>query len=87
MEMTNEKIFTIKGKFRVFEPGMIITPDTAVYIAENTEDVEPKYWNIGIRIEDDALVTETGCEILSSDIPKTVEEIERCESLKNSLDI
>jgi Xaa-Pro aminopeptidase len=69
--------YKIKGKSRTFEPGMIITPDTAVYIGEKTEDVDPKYWNIGIRIEDDALVTETGCEILSADIPKTVEEIER----------
>ena len=69
--------YKIKGKSRAFEPGMIITPDTAIYIAENTEGVDPKYWNIGIRIEDDALVTETGCEILSSDIPKTVEEVER----------
>jgi len=69
--------YRIKGKSRAFEPGMIITPDTAIYIAENMEGVEAKYWNIGIRIEDDALVTETGCEILSSQIPKTVEAIER----------
>ena len=69
--------YKIKGKSRAFEPGMIITPDTAIYIAEDTEGVDPKYWNIGIRIEDDALVTETGCEILSSDIPKTVDDIEQ----------
>ncbi|MFQ6044640.1 MAG: aminopeptidase P N-terminal domain-containing protein, partial [Candidatus Poribacteria bacterium] len=69
--------YKIRGKSRAFEPGMIITPDTAIYIAGNTEGVDTRYWNIGIRIEDNALVTETGCEILSSDLPKTVEEIER----------
>lgn len=69
--------YRANGKSRAFEPGMVITPDTGIYIAENLDGVDPKYWNIGIRIEDDALVTETECEILSYGIPKTAEEVEK----------
>ncbi|QQE80144.1 aminopeptidase P family protein [Alicyclobacillus sp. SO9] len=49
------------------QPGMIVTVEPGLYIAEE---------GIGIRIEDDVLVTETGCEVLSSQIPKAPEEIE-----------
>lgn len=69
--------YKMGGRSRAFEPGMIITPDTGIYIADNLEGIDPKYWNIGIRIEDDALVTENGCEILSADIPKTIRDIEQ----------
>ncbi len=51
----------------VFEPGMIFTVEPGVYL---------KDLGLGIRIEDDVLITETGVEILSAGIPKTVEEIE-----------
>lgn len=51
----------------IFEPGMIFTVEPGVYL---------KDLGLGIRIEDDVLITETGVEILSAGIPKTVEEIE-----------
>jgi len=38
--------------------------------------VPERYWNIGIRIEDDALVTDSGCELMSRDAPVTVADIE-----------
>jgi len=58
------------------EPGMVITVEPGIYIPAGSE-CDPKYWNIGVRIEDDVLVTETGCVVLSSDAPKTIDEIER----------
>jgi len=52
---------------RVLHPGMVLTVEPGLYIEE---------WGIGIRIEDDAMVTEDGCEIMTKDMIKTVEEIE-----------
>ena len=52
---------------RVLQPGMVLTVEPGLYIEE---------WGIGIRIEDDAMVTEDGCEIMTKDMIKTVEEIE-----------
>jgi Xaa-Pro aminopeptidase len=47
-----------------------------LYIAEGTKGVEPRWWNIGIRIEDDVCVTRSGHEVLSIDAPKAIDEIE-----------
>ena len=61
---------------RVFAPGMAITVEPGVYIPINDESVDPVYRGIGIRIEDDILITEDGNEILTDSAPKTVAEIE-----------
>lgn len=61
----------------LFEPGMVLTVEPGIYIAPNQKDVDKKWWGIGVRIEDDVLVTKTGHEVLSSAVPKTVEEIEK----------
>jgi Xaa-Pro aminopeptidase len=53
---------------RPLEPGMVLTIEPGIYIASE---------NLGVRIEDDILVTDTGHEILSADAPRTIEEIER----------
>lgn len=58
------------------EPGMVITVEPGIYIPAGS-DCDSKYWNIGVRIEDDILVTEKGYVVLSADAPRTVEEIER----------
>lgn len=63
-------------EWRRLSPGMVLTVEPGLYIAEDFEDVDPRYRGIGIRIEDDVLVTETGYEILSARAPKTIEEIE-----------
>ena len=64
------------GQWRHLQPGMVLTVEPGIYIAENTEPVDKKWWNIGVRIEDDVLVTESGCRILSHALPKTITEIE-----------
>jgi len=58
------------------EPGMVFTIEPGLYFAEGTEGVDPAYYNIGIRIEDNVIVTEDGCENITLDAPKTIEEIE-----------
>ena len=61
--------------WRTLQPGMVTTVEPGIYVRP-ADGVPPAFWNIGIRIEDDALVTATGCDILSKDAPKTVAEIE-----------
>jgi Xaa-Pro aminopeptidase len=63
------------GEWRPLQPGMTLTVEPGLYIRP-ADDVPEALWNIGIRIEDDALVTENGCEILTRGVPKSVTEIE-----------
>lgn len=67
--------YRLDDTWREFEPGMVMTVEPGIYVEENL-DVPAKYKGIGIRIEDNVLVTKTGHEVLTEDIPKTVEEIE-----------
>lgn len=63
------------GAWRRLEPGMVLTVEPGCYIRP-ADNVPEHFWNIGIRIEDDALVTADGCEILTMAAPKTVADIE-----------
>jgi Xaa-Pro aminopeptidase len=65
------------GKGRPLEPGMVFTVEPGLYFTPGAKDCPERYSGIGVRIEDDVLVTETGCEVLSKDAPKEPEEIER----------
>jgi len=69
--------YRVDGKWRKFEPGMVLTVEPGLYIPNNSKGVAKKWWNIGVRIEDDVLVTRKGCDVLSRDVPKKVIEIER----------
>jgi Xaa-Pro aminopeptidase len=69
-------LYYIDGKSRALEPGMTITVEPGVYIAEKTENIPEKYLGIGVRIEDDVLITEDGQRVLSDQAPKDPEEIE-----------
>lgn len=64
------------GHYGPLEPGMVLTVEPGIYIAP-AEDVDPKWWNIGVRIEDDVLVTEDGRRVLSGAAPRDPDEIER----------
>lgn len=67
--------YKIGEQWRSLEPGMVLTIEPGVYVTP-AQDIAEEWWNIGIRIEDDVLVTEDGYEVLSKDTPKTVAEIE-----------
>jgi Xaa-Pro aminopeptidase len=60
---------------RILRPGMVLTIEPGLYVRPG-EDVPEQFWNIGIRIEDDAIVTETGCELISRGVPVKADEIE-----------
>ncbi|MBT4605775.1 MAG: Xaa-Pro aminopeptidase [Thiotrichales bacterium] len=68
--------YKIDGKWRLLQPGMVMTVEPGLYIPHGMKGVAKKWWEIGIRIEDDIVVTEEGCEVLTSDAPKGVKEIE-----------
>ena len=72
------------GDYKTFQPGMIITIEPGLYVAEGTKGVPPKYLGIGVRIEDDILVTESGNENLTSGVPKEIEEVEALIRGENS---
>ena len=62
--------------YKTFQPGMVMTIEPGLYIAPDSEDVPPEYLGIGVRIEDNILVTESGCEVLTAAVPKTIDGIE-----------
>ena len=64
------------GEFKTFQPGMVMTIEPGLYVDERTMKVPPAYRGIGVRIEDDILVTESGCKVITSGVPKEIEEIE-----------
>jgi Xaa-Pro aminopeptidase len=68
--------YKVDGAWRLLEPGMVLTIEPGIYIPAGSKGVAKKWWNIGIRIEDDVLVTKQGHEILTKDVPKQVDEIE-----------
>lgn len=67
--------YKVADTWREFEPGMVLTVEPGLYIAA-AADVPEGFHNIGIRIEDDVLVTRNGCEVLTQDTPKSIGEIE-----------
>ena len=68
--------YKVGGEWRVLEAGMAMTVEPGIYIAVDNEQVAKKWRGIGVRIEDDVLVTRSGCEILTGGVPKSVAEIE-----------
>ena len=68
---------TIKDRpSRILRPGMVLTIEPGLYVSP-AADVPKEFWNIGIRIEDDAVVTESGCELITRGVPVGGDEIEK----------
>lgn len=68
--------YKVGGEWRVLEPGMALTVEPGIYISPQNEQVAKKWRGIGVRIEDDVVVTRTGCEVLTSGVPKAIDDIE-----------
>ncbi|HEY7955437.1 MAG TPA: aminopeptidase P N-terminal domain-containing protein [Polyangia bacterium] len=68
--------YTVDGKSRPLVPGMVLTVEPGLYVPPDSEGVPAELRGLGIRIEDDVLVTETGHEILTRAIPKEIPDLE-----------
>lgn len=76
MDVHDAGDYKVNGQWRVLEPGMVMTIEPGIYISPNNEKVAEKWRGIGVRIEDNVVITRTGNEILTNDVPKTVDAIE-----------
>jgi Xaa-Pro aminopeptidase len=76
MDVHDVGLYRVKDESRRVEPGMVTTVEPGIYIPVDTKDIPEKYLGIGIRIEDDVLITSEGHRVLSDKAPKHVEEIE-----------
>ncbi|STX27519.1 Xaa-Pro aminopeptidase [Legionella beliardensis] len=68
--------YKIDNQWRTLQPGMVLTVEPGLYISANLPNVDEKWWNIGVRIEDDILVTEDGNYNLTGALPVDIAEIE-----------
>ncbi len=67
--------YKIKNKWRPLKENMVLTVEPGIYIDHDNESVPEKWRGIGVRIEDDVVVTESGVEVLTEALPKTVSDI------------
>lgn len=65
----------VRQPSRLLRPGMVVTLEPGLYVRP-APDVPERFWHIGIRIEDDAVITPSGCDLISREVPVTVAEIE-----------
>lgn len=68
--------YRVGSEWRPLVPGMALTIEPGLYVAPDNQDVEARWRGIGIRIEDDVVVTEEGCHVLTTGVPKEADEIE-----------
>ena len=68
--------YKLEDGWRKIEPGMAFTVEPGIYIQPGAQGASEEFYNIGIRVEDDIVVTEEGCAVLTSLVPKEVAEIE-----------
>jgi len=69
--------YKVGDEWRVLEPGMVFTVEPGIYIPAGSKGVHKRWWNIGIRIEDDVLITKNGCEVLTGALAKEPDDVEK----------
>jgi Xaa-Pro aminopeptidase len=69
--------YKVADQWRLLEPGMVMTIEPGIYIAPHAKGVHKRFRGIGIRIEDDVLVTRNGPDVLTAGLPTSVDEIEQ----------
>lgn len=69
-------LYRLEGQARPLQAGMVLTIEPGLYFAPDAEQVASHWRGIGVRIEDDVLVTSEGCEVLSQEVPKALAELE-----------
>lgn len=76
MDVHDVGAYKVDGQWRILEAGMTMTVEPGIYVQPDDETVDEKWRGIGIRIEDDVLITPTGNKVLTHGVPKTIEAIE-----------
>lgn len=76
LDVHDAGVYKINNEWRPLESGMVLTVEPGLYISAGINGVDKRWWGIGVRIEDDVLVTKTGHEVLTAALPVDVEEIE-----------
>lgn len=68
--------YKVEDEWRLLEPGMVMTIEPGLYIPAGSKGVAKRWWDIGVRIEDDVLIRKNGNEVLTDAVPKDPDEIE-----------
>lgn len=76
LDVHDAGIYKVDGDWRELRSGMVLTVEPGIYISKGLLNTAERWWNIGVRIEDDILVTEEGYENLTADLPVEVDDIE-----------
>jgi Xaa-Pro aminopeptidase len=76
MDVHDVGLYRVGGESRTLEPGMVLTVEPGIYIAPDDAEAPEEFRGIGIRIEDDILVTSAGHEVMTAAVPKSVAEVE-----------
>ena len=76
MDVHDVGLYRVDGASRVLEPGMVLTVEPGLYIYPDDDEVPESFRGVGIRIEDDVLVTEDGHEVMTAATPKSIADVE-----------
>lgn len=76
LDVHDAGLYKINKQWRPLAAGMVLTVEPGLYLSKDIPGLDSRWWGIGVRIEDDVLVTPTGCEVLTAQLPVTVTEIE-----------